>query len=179
MLLKKYQQQFAGGGVTATWAYLRQWATGALPPNPLVSHDTTPRHLRDPSFLKKALRSGTHSPRLFTLCWPCFYPQALDSSSPLPIGPQVRMPPASSLCVGQFLPASHRHSTPLRQLQLLCQQVKSVKVMRRCSMVEETIWGRLLVQISGGTSAAHCCSPTAQAHQASGLLPRVRPTPPT
>lgn len=56
MLLKQYQEQFIKGGVTATWAYLRHWATGALPPNPLVSHDTSPRHLRDPSFLKKALR---------------------------------------------------------------------------------------------------------------------------
>mmetsp|Transcript_9048 Transcript_9048/g.27119 ORF Transcript_9048/g.27119 Transcript_9048/m.27119 type:complete len:602 (-) Transcript_9048:4875-6680(-) len=56
MLLKRYQDEFAGGAVSATWAYLKQWAIGALPPNPLVSHDTAPRHLRDPAFLKRALR---------------------------------------------------------------------------------------------------------------------------
>lgn len=58
MLLKRYQDEFAGGAVSATWAYLKQWAIGALPPNPLVSHDTAPRHLRDPAFLKRALRHG-------------------------------------------------------------------------------------------------------------------------
>jgi acyl-CoA oxidase len=56
MLLKRYKDSFAGGGVAATWTYLRQWALGALPPNPLTSHDTGPRHLRDPAFLKRALR---------------------------------------------------------------------------------------------------------------------------
>lgn len=56
MLLKRYKDSFAGGGMAATWTYLRQWALGALPPNPLTSHDTGPRHLRDPAFLKRALR---------------------------------------------------------------------------------------------------------------------------
>jgi len=56
MLLKRYQDKFSGGAVSASWTYLRQWAIGALPPNPLVSHDTGPRHLRDPAFLKRALR---------------------------------------------------------------------------------------------------------------------------
>lgn len=56
MLLKRYKESFRGGSVAATWTYLRAWALGALPPNPLTSHDTGPRHLRDPAFLKRALR---------------------------------------------------------------------------------------------------------------------------
>jgi hypothetical protein len=61
MLLKRYKDSFAGGGVAATWTYLRQWALGALPPNPLTSHDTGPRHLRDPAFLKRALRCAARA----------------------------------------------------------------------------------------------------------------------
>ena len=45
--------------VTATYRYLRQWAADSLPPNPLVSHDTSPRHLRDPAFLIRALRQAS------------------------------------------------------------------------------------------------------------------------
>ena len=45
--------------VTATYRYLRQWAADSLPPNPLVSHDTSARHLRDPAFLTRALRSSS------------------------------------------------------------------------------------------------------------------------
>lgn len=67
MLLKRYQDKFAGGAVSATWAYLKQWAIGALPPNPLVSHDTAPRHLRDPAFLKRALR---HEDTVVSVCHP-------------------------------------------------------------------------------------------------------------
>ena len=56
LLLKKYKDRFAVAPVTATYRYLRQWAADSLPPNPLVSHDTSPRHLRDPAFLIRALR---------------------------------------------------------------------------------------------------------------------------
>ena len=56
MLLKKYKESFSGGAVAAIWVYLRQWAVGQLPANPLVAHDTSARHLRDPAFLKRALR---------------------------------------------------------------------------------------------------------------------------
>jgi acyl-CoA oxidase len=56
LLLKEYGARFAGSPVAATWAYLKQYASGALPPNPLVAHDTDPAHLRDPAFLAAALR---------------------------------------------------------------------------------------------------------------------------
>ena len=56
MLLKRYKDQFKGAPLQATYTYLRQWASDALPPNPLVSHDTTTRHLRDSSFLIRSLR---------------------------------------------------------------------------------------------------------------------------
>ena len=56
LLLKKYKERFSGGAVHASWVYLRQWAVGALPANPLTSYDTSARHLRDPTFLKRALR---------------------------------------------------------------------------------------------------------------------------
>ena len=58
LLLKKYKEKFSGGAVHASWVYLRQWAVGAMPANPLTSYDTSARHLRDPTFLKRALRSG-------------------------------------------------------------------------------------------------------------------------
>ncbi len=56
LLLKKYKEKFDGGAVHASWVYLRQWAVGAMPANPLTSYDTSSRHLRDPTFLKRALR---------------------------------------------------------------------------------------------------------------------------
>ena len=56
MLLKRYKEKFSGNPIGATWGYLRQMARDSLPPNPLVSHDTQPSHLRDPAFLVKTLR---------------------------------------------------------------------------------------------------------------------------
>lgn len=55
-LLKRYKDKFSGNPLGATWGYLRQIARDALPPNPLVSHDTQPAHLRDSAFLIKTLR---------------------------------------------------------------------------------------------------------------------------
>ncbi|EIE21705.1 long-chain acyl-CoA oxidase [Coccomyxa subellipsoidea C-169] len=66
LLLKKYKERFAVAPVTATYRYLRQWAAESLPPNPLVSHETSVRHLRDPAFLVRALRYRTGK-LLFTL----------------------------------------------------------------------------------------------------------------
>ncbi|GLC47166.1 hypothetical protein PLESTB_001388100 [Pleodorina starrii] len=66
MLLKEYRQQFSGAPLTATYHYLRASLLGALPNNPLVTHDTEPRHLRDPAFLAKALEYRT-ARMLFTL----------------------------------------------------------------------------------------------------------------
>ncbi|KAG2487507.1 hypothetical protein HYH03_013925 [Edaphochlamys debaryana] len=66
MLLKEYRQQFAGAPLTATYHFLRSSLLGALPNNPLVTHDTEPRHLRDPAFLAKALEYRT-ARMLFTL----------------------------------------------------------------------------------------------------------------
>jgi acyl-CoA oxidase len=57
LLLKKYKDRFSAAPLTATYRYLRQWASDSLPPNPLVAHDTDTRHLRDPAFLVRALRS--------------------------------------------------------------------------------------------------------------------------
>ncbi|KAL3157409.1 hypothetical protein ABBQ32_011884 [Trebouxia sp. C0010 RCD-2024] len=59
MLLKRYKDKFSGNPLGATWGYLRQMARDSLPPNPLVSHDTQPSHLRDPAFLVKTLRYRT------------------------------------------------------------------------------------------------------------------------
>lgn len=56
LLLKEYRDQFRGSPIASTWIYLKQVAAGSLPPNPLVTHDTDPLHLRDPAFLTKALR---------------------------------------------------------------------------------------------------------------------------
>ena len=56
MLLKQYKERFSGSPVQATWTYLRQTALDSLPPNPLVSHDTEARHLRDPAFLVRMMR---------------------------------------------------------------------------------------------------------------------------
>ncbi|KAK9811518.1 hypothetical protein WJX72_005162 [[Myrmecia] bisecta] len=59
MLLKRYKEQFSGAPISATYNYLRQWAADTLPPNPLVSHETDMRHLRDPAFLVRSLRYRT------------------------------------------------------------------------------------------------------------------------
>ena len=55
-LLKGYARKFQGSTFNATFAYLRQMLKDALPQNPLVSHSTDLHHLRDPSFLLKAMR---------------------------------------------------------------------------------------------------------------------------
>lgn len=59
LLLKEYSKSFSGSPVAATWSYLKQWALDKLPPNPLVTHETDRTHLRDPAFLKRALRYRT------------------------------------------------------------------------------------------------------------------------
>lgn len=59
LLLKEYRNQFRGSPLASTWSYLKQMASDALPPNPLVTHDTDPAHLRDPAFLTRALRHRT------------------------------------------------------------------------------------------------------------------------
>lgn len=56
LLLKRYGQRFQGGPLSASTAYVRAWAGRALPANPLLAHDTAPRHLRDAAFLRTALR---------------------------------------------------------------------------------------------------------------------------
>ena len=69
MLLKRYKEKFSGNPLGATWGYLRQMARDSLPPNPLVSHDTQPSHLRDPAFLVKTLRCATPAnPLMYTFC---------------------------------------------------------------------------------------------------------------
>ena len=65
-LLKRYRERFAGHPLAAGTAFLRAWAGGALPANPLLAHDTSPRHLRDPDFLRSALRHRTRR-LLFTV----------------------------------------------------------------------------------------------------------------
>lgn len=59
LLLKEYQAKFKGSPIAASWSYLRVLVSDSLPVNPLLSHDTQPRHLRDPKFLKRALRYRT------------------------------------------------------------------------------------------------------------------------
>ena len=59
LLLKEYGEKFKGSPVAATWSYLKQIAYDSMPTNPLVTHATDPTHLRDPGFLKRALRHRT------------------------------------------------------------------------------------------------------------------------
>ena len=66
MLLKGYKAKFKGAPISSTVSYLKQYAAGVLPHNPLVTHETDVRHLRDPAFLKGALRYRT-ARLLFTL----------------------------------------------------------------------------------------------------------------
>ena len=56
LLLKQYKESFSESSLVATFSYLKQMMQDALPTNPLVSHATEPRHLRNPEFLKEALR---------------------------------------------------------------------------------------------------------------------------
>uniref|UniRef100_A0A383WGP6 Acyl-coenzyme A oxidase n=1 Tax=Tetradesmus obliquus TaxID=3088 RepID=A0A383WGP6_TETOB len=55
-LLKGYRARFKGAPLSSTFSYLKQYVAGALPHNPLVTHETDVRHLRDPAFLRGALR---------------------------------------------------------------------------------------------------------------------------
>lgn len=77
LLLKEYRGKFQGAPLTSSYRFLEQLVMGNLPSNPLVTHDTDPKHLRDPNFLTKALdyrtsrllftlslRLRTHTPRL-------------------------------------------------------------------------------------------------------------------
>jgi acyl-CoA oxidase len=66
MLLKGAKAKFKGAPLSSTASYLRQYAAGVLPHNPLVTHETDPRHLRDPAFLSRALRYRA-ARMLFTL----------------------------------------------------------------------------------------------------------------
>jgi len=66
LLLKEYRSQFQGAPLSSTFAFLRQLAASSLPNNPLVTHETDVRHLRDPSFLASALEYRT-ARMLFTL----------------------------------------------------------------------------------------------------------------
>lgn len=59
LLLKEYRRQFRGSPLAATWSYLKQVAADSMPANPLVTHDTDPAHLKDPGFLRKAMRHRT------------------------------------------------------------------------------------------------------------------------
>lgn len=54
-LLKQYQKKFSGGPVIATFRYLSEVVSDALPVNPLTSHDAEPRHVREPAFLQRAM----------------------------------------------------------------------------------------------------------------------------
>eukprot|EP00197_Chlamydomonas_leiostraca_P012961 CAMPEP_0202866722 /NCGR_PEP_ID=MMETSP1391-20130828/8326_1 /ASSEMBLY_ACC=CAM_ASM_000867 /TAXON_ID=1034604 /ORGANISM="Chlamydomonas leiostraca, Strain SAG 11-49" /LENGTH=696 /DNA_ID=CAMNT_0049546701 /DNA_START=100 /DNA_END=2190 /DNA_ORIENTATION=- len=66
LLLKEYRTQFSGAPISSTLHFIGQLAASSLPNNPLVTHETDPRHLRDPSFLTKALEYRT-ARMLFTL----------------------------------------------------------------------------------------------------------------
>lgn len=55
MLLKQYKAQFRGAPLGSTYSFLKQIVLGSLPNNPLVTHETDVRHLRNPSFLAAAL----------------------------------------------------------------------------------------------------------------------------
>lgn len=65
-LLKGYKARFKGAPISSTVNYLKQYVSGVLPHNPLVTHETDTRHLRDPAFLRGALRYRV-ARMLFTL----------------------------------------------------------------------------------------------------------------
>lgn len=66
IILKGYRAQFKGAPISSSYHYLKQFVLGNLPNNPLVTHETDVRHLRDPTFLMKAMRYRTGR-LLFTL----------------------------------------------------------------------------------------------------------------
>lgn len=59
LLLKEYKDSFRGSPMTASWRYLKQLVGDSLPANPLFTHDTDARHLRDSTFLMNAMRYRT------------------------------------------------------------------------------------------------------------------------
>lgn len=59
LLLKEYADSFKGSPVSSSWRYLKQMVGDSLPQNPLITHETDARHLRDPAFLVRAMRYRT------------------------------------------------------------------------------------------------------------------------
>lgn len=73
LLLKKYKERFTKAPVRATYSYMRDWAADKLPANPLTSHDTDARRLRDPAFLRAALRQAP------AIVFPLFVPDCASA----------------------------------------------------------------------------------------------------
>ena len=113
LLLKKYKDKFDGGAVHASWVYLRQWAVGAMPANPLTSYDTSARHLRDPTFLKRALRCAfSPSFRNSLSARPNAGAISINGdrdTSPDGSHPSVIMPSSKIILAGRFSPCACCH----------------------------------------------------------------------
>jgi hypothetical protein len=56
ILLKAYRSQFQGAPLSSSYAYLKQLLLSQLPNNPIITHETDAKHLRDPAFLGAALK---------------------------------------------------------------------------------------------------------------------------
>jgi hypothetical protein len=56
ILLKAYRTQFQGAPLSSSYNYLKQLLLSQLPNNPIITHETDAKHLRDPAFLGAALK---------------------------------------------------------------------------------------------------------------------------
>jgi hypothetical protein len=56
ILLKEYRTQFQGAPLSSSYNYLKQLMMSQLPNNPIITHETDAKHLRDPAFLGAALK---------------------------------------------------------------------------------------------------------------------------
>ena len=111
--------------VTATYRYLRQWAADSLPPQPLVSHDTSPRHLRDPAFLIRRPQVWSYPIQKATMfCYAASGPEAFMRSLHVCVGcSSRRLSGRSGMCtvhchVCCFVPSIHRLMAPIHGLQV-------------------------------------------------------------
>ena len=206
MLLKKYAERFKGAPLQATYAYLRSWATDNLPVNPLVSHETKISHLRDASFLSRALKCAlVHAAVVLALR----RPRSLEGASRWDPGTSNTAPPAAWRRASMALAGVHGVVCKSMRARKLCVpeggwQLADNLSLRSQGAVPGTGWpaahacaeaaqaragcpsGPCLaaadgpsctVQVQGGAPAAHGRAEAAQAHAAAGRLPGLEQVP--
>lgn len=160
MLLKLYGSKFKGAPFTATFMYLKQLVADSLMANPLVSHDTDVRHLRDPGFQIRTMRCAH---RLCGLTQNALPSHKRFCAVVRTNGQSIRGLVDS--CRGRDLPTVAKMPRP-----------RDYHSWMRSAMPFRTGLFRLF-QVPDRTPAAHCGCTAAEAPHATGSLRCMEPLP--